>query len=338
VTPKQRIVMAFLARGPDVLLVQRPARAPIYPGRWTTVSGPIEPGELPEAAAVRALAAELPAEVRIVAEGLAIDFTDTIRKKTVNFRIYPFLARLSETELALPVAAARWVAPDDVIMAAAVGETVPELDEALARVWDPPEQLPPPYRAEARAIREDRLSSARELAGRAAALVGRAAPPERVAALRPALARLVNAARAAARPGRDVVRDLELAARAEARAVASVASEGARIGAVGAVPLPADRVAAWAWDPAGCADLAARARRHELDLVIIAAEAVVPRGDIVARAGAAAVAAAAMAAGVPVVACADAWAAWADELPPPLEPGLERVARELLGRIVGAAN
>jgi ADP-ribose pyrophosphatase YjhB (NUDIX family) len=337
-TAKQRVVMAFVARGPDVLLVQRPTRAPTYPGRWTTVSGPILAGEAPDAAAARALAEELPAEVRFVAAGLAVDFTDTIRKKTVNFRIYPYLFELCDAQVALPIATARWVAPDDVVMAAAVGETVPELDEALARVWDPPEQLPPPYRAEARAIRVDRLSSTRELAARAALLVLGAAPPERVAALRPALARVVNAARAAARPGRDVAHELELAARAEARAVASVAAGAARIGAVGAVPLPSERVAAWAWDPSACADLAARAARRELDLVVVAAEAVLARGDIVARAGAGTVAAAAGAAGVPVVACADAWAAWADDAPPPLEPGLELVGREQVTRVVGAAN
>src|SRR5262249_3392563 len=199
-TAKQRVVMAFVARGQDVLLVQRPPRAPTYPGRWTTVSGPILPGETPEAAAARALAEELPAAFRFRAAGLAVDFTDTIRKKTVNFRIYPFLVELSDAQVALPIASARWVAPDDVIMAAAVGETVPELDEALARVWDPPEQLPPPYRAEARAIRDDRLTPARELAARAAALVARAAPPEPGAALRPSLARLLDAAPAAAPP------------------------------------------------------------------------------------------------------------------------------------------
>src|SRR5262249_32293522 len=106
--------------------------------------------------------------------------------------------------------------------------------------------------------------------------------------------------------------------------------------AVGAVPLPSDRVAAWAWDSAGCADLASRASRRELDLVVLAAEAVLPRGDVVARAGAGAVAAAA--AGIPVVACADAWAAWREEDPPPLEPGLELVPREMIARVVGAAN
>jgi len=316
VTLRQRVALAFVARGGDLLLVQRSASAPIYPGRWTTVAGSVEAGEPPPAAAWRALAAELPLPVTLVAAGLPLDFSDTIKKRTVAFRIHPFLFHLAGEEPA-DVMVGRWVAPDEIIMASATGETIPELDEALARVWDPPAALPPLYRDEARAIHADRQSSARALAVRAAALVAASAPPERVAALRPALARLVNAARAAARPGRDVPHELDLAARAEARAVASVAA-GRRVAAIGPAPLPED---------------ATRVPVESADLTVVAAEAVLPRGDVVAHAGAVAAAEKR-----PVIVCTDAWAAWPDDLPPPLENGLEIVPRELIARIIGAAN
>src|SRR5262249_60685902 len=117
----------------------------------------------------------------------ALDFTSSIRKKTVSFRLYPFLFELCGPLPVATIGDARWVAADDVVMASAVGETIPELDEALARVWDPPAQLPSLYRAEARAIFSERPGNARSLALRAAALVAASAPSERVAALRPSL-------------------------------------------------------------------------------------------------------------------------------------------------------
>jgi ADP-ribose pyrophosphatase YjhB (NUDIX family) len=323
VTLRQRVALAFVARKGEILLVQRSARAPSYPGRWTTVSGPVDPGEAPEAAAWRALRAELPIAALLRAAGLPLDFTDTIKKRTVTFRVYPFLFETSDTRPATPVGAdTRWATPDEVIMASATGETIPELDEALARVLDAPSALPPIYRDEARAIHVDRSSGARALAARAAALVAASAPPERVAALRPGLARLVNAARAAVRPDRDVAHELIAAGRAEARAVASTIGAGMRVGAVGPVPLPID---------------ARLVPVSDADLVLLAAEAVTMRGDVTAHAGALA-AVSAVAGRVPIIASTDAWAAWSDEVPPPIEAGLEIVPREALACVVGAAN
>ena len=323
VTLRQRVALAFVVRRGEILLVQRSARAPSYPGRWTTVSGPVETGESPDAAAWRALRAELPIAVEIRAAGLPLDFTDTIKKRTVTFRVYPFLFETSDARPVTPVEAdARWASLDEVIMSSATGETIPELDEALARVWDAPGALPPIYRDEARAIQLDRHSGTRSLAARAAALVAASAPPERVAALRPGLARVVNAARAAVRPDRDVAHELLAAGRAEARAVASTIGAGTRVGTVGPVPLPPD---------ARLVPIA------DADLVLIAAEAVTTRGDVVAHAGALAAVSAAFGR-VPVIASTDAWAAWADEVPPPIEPGFEVVPREALACVVGAAN
>jgi hypothetical protein len=317
-TPIQRVVLVFVLHDPGgpVLLVRRPASASVYAGRWSTVAGDVEGGD-PLASARGALAAELPAaRVELGAEGLAVDFSDTVRRRQLSFRVHPFLARF--TGGALPDGAV-WVEPDELILRGALGETVPELDEALARVLDPPAALPPPFRDEARLLHTLEAPS-RALARRAVAIVAGGAPPERVAALRPALARVVNAARAAGRPSRDVAHELELAARAEQRAVLSAIEGAGTVAALGAVPV----------EPTAPPATAA--------LLVIGVEAVLPRGDVVAPAGAAAAARAALARGARVLACADAWAGWADDIPPPLPPELELLPRGLLTRVIGSAN
>ncbi|HKA90618.1 MAG TPA: NUDIX hydrolase [Haliangiales bacterium] len=201
-------MMAFVASGDEeVLLVRRSRTASPYPDRLSTAAGALDPGELPEDAARRAVATELGVTAEPIRAGLAVEFTDTIRKRSVTFRVYPVLCRVT----AVPrVDEARWLTPDQVIVRAALGETVPELDEALARVWHPAEALPPLFRDEARAIHRDATTPTVALAARASAMVLAGAPPERVAALRPARARIVNAARAAARTAtaRDVPGEL----------------------------------------------------------------------------------------------------------------------------------
>jgi 8-oxo-dGTP pyrophosphatase MutT (NUDIX family) len=317
---RQRVAMVFLTDGAGaVLLVRRSAKAVTYPGRLTTVSGPVDPGEPPESAARRALTTEL-GEVAAtpLAAGLPLDFADTIRRKMLVFRVHPFLFRVDPGRLArLPEAT--WVGADEVIVASASGETIPELDEALARVWDPPSALPPPFRGHARAIAGDRAASSRELAVRGVALVAGGAPPERVAALRPALARYVNAARAAVRPARDVVDELHRAERVLQRDLGAEIPAGARVAVVGDVP----------------AATAATVDPGSADLLLVGAETVTELRDAVAPAGALAAARAADAAGVPVLVVADPWAAWPDDVPPPLEPGLELLPRELVTRVVG---
>jgi hypothetical protein len=315
------VVLVFVVRDDTghVLLVERPAGAAVYPGRLSTVGGDLAPGERVEDAGHRALIAELPAgaAAELVRGGLPVDFTDTVRRRSLSFRVHPLLARVAED---VPAARARWVEPDDVIVATALGKTLPELDEALARVLDPPAALPPHVRAEARAL-HGLAAPGRELARRALAIVAAGAPPERVAALRPALARVVNAARAAPTASRDVAGELLAATRAEARAVAAV-TEGARAVAVhGDVPFDGPAVPV-----------------ERADLLVIGAEAVLPHGDVVAPAGALAAVRIAAARGAAVLASADAWAAWPDDVPPPLPPDLELVPRDLLARVIGLEN
>src|SRR5688572_24377173 len=128
--PRQRVVLVFVRRddGGRVLLAPRPRAAPVYAGRLSTVGGEVAPGETVEAAARRALDAELGGAAELVRGGLAVDFTDTVRRRAICFRVHPFLARVPG-ELAEVIDGARWLDPDDVIVATALGETLPELDE-----------------------------------------------------------------------------------------------------------------------------------------------------------------------------------------------------------------
>ena len=189
---RRRVVTVFLARGGRVLVLKRSAAVATYRGRWAGISGSVETGELPAAAASRELGEETGlrggSEARLVRQGLHVDVDDGAGVRALRFRVHPFrwdLAEGAEPRLDFEHDEARWMAPDELIPLAAAGETVPELDEALARVWDPPAALPPPFRPDARALFDDRTSGAAELARRAVALVHAGAPAERVAALRP---------------------------------------------------------------------------------------------------------------------------------------------------------
>lgn len=104
------------------------------------------------------------------------------------------------------------------------------------------------------------------------------------------------------------------------RAVLSIVAGVSRVATVGDVPV------------------AASAALDEASLLLIGAETVLARGDIVAPAGATAAARAALTRGATVYACADAWAGWSDDVPPPLPAELEIVPRELLSRVIGSAN
>src|SRR5260221_162162 len=75
----------------------------------------------------------------------------------------------------------------------------------------------PPSCAGPRALAADHEYRFDPFVAGAFAWVAGGAPPERVAAVRPCRARLVNAARAAVRPSRDVLDEMHRAARAAAR-------------------------------------------------------------------------------------------------------------------------
>lgn len=343
---------------------------PTYPGRWAGVSGAVSPGEPVEAAAWREVAEETglaAGALTLAAAGLPVDVDDSRARRPLRFRVHPFRFEVRpglEPRLDQEHVEARWVEPDEVIALASVGETVPELDEALARVWDPPGALPPPWRAEARAIAEDRAHGAAELARRAVALVLAGAPAERVAALRPTMASVVNAARAAARPGRDVVAELAAAheaARAaaigeleRARRVATFSRSSTILAALArAAPVellvgrsePGGEGEATAAEAARLGhrvelvdDEALRRRVGQVELVLVGADAVTEAGDVVNKLGTRPLAEAAAVAGVPFVVVADAWKRWPDVVPPPLEPIFDVTPAARLSRVVGMSE
>lgn len=362
-----RVVTSFVAHKGRVLLAKRSDKVSTYRGRWAGISGTVAPGELPEVAAWRELEEETGLgqdALRLVRAGLPLDVEDVHGKRPRRFRVHPFLFALedgAEVELNQEHTEGRFADPDELIVLCAVGDTVPELDEALARVWDPPAALPPHYREEARALVADRQSGAAELALRAAALVMRGAPAERVAALRPSMASVVNAARAAAQPGRDVGAELgrareraEAAARAELRAGMRVATWSRSSTVVGALRgAPRVALVVGKSDPGG--EGAAIAREagqlgHEatllddeelrrivaqggLDLVLVGADAVTAIGDVVNKLGTRALAEAAAQAGTPFVVAADEWKHWPDTLPPPLEASFDLTPHPLITRL-----
>ena len=332
------------------------------------MSGSVERGEVPEETAWRELVEEtglLSGHLRPIRAGLAVDIDDTHKKKSYAFRVHPFLYELASEvapRLSSEHVEARWVEPDEVIALAASGETVPELDETLARVWDPPAALPPQYRPEARAIFDDRLSGATELAKRAAVLVWAGAPAERVAALRPTMASLVNAARAAGRTDRNVLVELAQAVDRAAASARSLLVEGLRVATISRSSTllmaldgaPKIRLTVGISLPGGEGELlAAKARElghtaeleedgwlcervagAQFDLVLIGADAVTANGDVVNKVGSRALAKAA-AGKTPFVVAADEWKRWDDEVPPPLEPIFELVPAKWVTRIVG---
>ncbi|MBI4510995.1 MAG: NUDIX domain-containing protein [Deltaproteobacteria bacterium] len=363
-----RVVTVFLARGDRLLGLLRSSAVATYRGRWAGVSGAIEAGENPLDAVFREVFEETgvaPSDVIVIRAGLPVDVDDATGKRPRCFRVYPFLLALRDgvaIRLNPEHVAMRWVTSDEVILMTASQETVPELDEALARVWDPPSALPPQYRGEARAIFEDRTSGATELARRAAALVSAGAPPERVAALRPTMAAVVNAARAAAQPGRDVASEIAsstLRAAAVARAwlkagmrvgtfsrssTVLAALEGApRVTLLVGVSLPGGEGAETARAASALGhevvllsdeELADRVERHEVDLVLVGADAVLRHGGVINKVGTRALAEAAARAEPPVdvvVAC-DEWKQWDDVHPPPLEELFEAVPGRLIVR------
>jgi hypothetical protein len=289
---RERVVAVFVTDGEArrVLVVEQGPRL-------AALGGPVAAGEHPGDAARRIAGAG----AELVAAGLAVDVDEVASRKIARRRVHPFLFR-GAAERGGGAEEPRWVEPDELILLAAIGETTGELDEILARVWDPPAQLPPIFRDEARAIAAADPSAAGELALRGAALVRAGAPAERVAALQPVLAAFVNAVRVAAVPGRDVFPELVDAENASTVALAARLRPGMPVVLVNPTR-PILAAVAEAKAVVG----------EEGDLVLLGADAVLRSGDVVARA--------ALPGGdAPVLLVADAWRNWADDVPP-LGPG-----------------
>lgn len=111
---RQRVVSVVLQR-PDgrVLIVQRSPRRRTLPGRWSVISGFIEPGETAMQAAVREVREEVGLEV--VAEREGAPFPAMVGDDELV--IHPVLARVPadvEIRLDWENQACRWIAPAEV--------------------------------------------------------------------------------------------------------------------------------------------------------------------------------------------------------------------------------
>src|SRR5262249_22925573 len=194
---RRRVVTAFVRRQERVLTVRRSDRVSSYRGKWAGISGYVGSGELPDDAALREVWGETGLFPGFLGGGLPLDVDDAETDRA--WRVHPFLVAASadsEPRLDWEAAESRWVLPEEL----AALDTVPGLSEALARVWDPVAALPEPLRTAARALREDHVRGAAELAPQAWALAAQSPQhAELVAALRPTMAPVEAAARAAGR-------------------------------------------------------------------------------------------------------------------------------------------
>jgi 8-oxo-dGTP pyrophosphatase MutT (NUDIX family) len=347
-----RVVTAFVEREGRVLVVRRSDRVRTYPGRWAGISGYVNASELPEDAALREVREETQLRARITCAGLPIDVDDG----DLKWRVHPFLAATmgGAPQLDWEAVEARWIHPAEVGKL----EAVPALVESLARVWDPVQEVPAALRHAARAIRDDRLRGATELARAAWELAARAPEQaERVAALRPTMAAVVAAARAAGRgekwkPRTDAATAAAAAVMQPGSRVVTISRSSTLLAAFAQVSSPLEIVVAESapgFEGRATADAIARAGHQvELvpdseapfavrtaDLVIVGADAITRRGDVINKAGTLPLALAARQYRVPFYAAADDSKRWDDDVPPPLEAHFDVTPAELVTSVLG---
>ena len=135
-----KVVTCFLLRrspgGDEVLLLRRSQQVGTYRGRWAGVSGYLEEAN-PPAQAYREIEEETGLardEVTLLRAGepLVVEDSEADRRWVV----YPFLFEVqpdAEVRVDWEHTEARWVRPEDV----SAFETVPQLSEALTRVYPP---------------------------------------------------------------------------------------------------------------------------------------------------------------------------------------------------------
>lgn len=107
-----------------VLLLQRGPGAPTFPNHWGLVTGEVDPGEAPQAAALREIAEELGVKGRVLRAGepFQVDIGEYI------VRVWPFLCALDRpTEIHLQPENQRyeWVPIRDVFER----QTIPRIDQ-----------------------------------------------------------------------------------------------------------------------------------------------------------------------------------------------------------------
>ena len=104
------VATACLWDGTCILLLRRRDDAPSFPGRWSAVSGVVEPGETPLETAVREVREETGIDIKsadMVREGTPV----MVRERDVIWRVHPFLFRTVRQRVTLDWENAdfRWV-------------------------------------------------------------------------------------------------------------------------------------------------------------------------------------------------------------------------------------
>jgi len=135
-----KVVTCFLLRrspsGDEVLLLRRSQQVGTYRGRWAAVSGYLEEAD-PLAQAFREIEEEAglaPDEVTLLRAGDPLVVVDTEADR--RWIVHPFLFEVSpdaRVRVDWEHTEARWVQPEEV----SAFETVPQLAEALTRVYPP---------------------------------------------------------------------------------------------------------------------------------------------------------------------------------------------------------
>jgi len=127
------VVTAFLRNAGEVLLARRSEEAGTFPGRWAGVSGYVEAGEEPEAAARREVREETGLDSTLVRAGEPFTFRDDDGR---GWTVHPFLFDCDSRELTPTEEAAEieWVLPTELLRR----ETVPRLWTSYDRVRPTP--------------------------------------------------------------------------------------------------------------------------------------------------------------------------------------------------------
>ncbi|HEX2173714.1 MAG TPA: NUDIX domain-containing protein [Dehalococcoidia bacterium] len=156
------VVTCFLEAGGRILIVRRGWRVSTYRGRWSAISGGIDPGCTPEDQAWLEVGEEtslIPPDVELVVAGEPFSFEDADLDRRWTVHPYRFAARRPEgVRLDWENVEARWIDPADLARVS----TVPRLQEAWDRVA-PPRPWPGEIQAGLDHLRRDRTSGASEL-------------------------------------------------------------------------------------------------------------------------------------------------------------------------------
>jgi 8-oxo-dGTP pyrophosphatase MutT (NUDIX family) len=141
--PRQVVTCFLRRRGPQgetqILILRRSGRVGTYRGRWAGISGYLE-ADTPLAQAlteIREETALMADDVRLVRAGEPLPVED--KEAGLSWLVHTFLFDLisgREVKLDWESVEARWIAPEEL----PAYDTVPALEEALRRVWDPSEQ------------------------------------------------------------------------------------------------------------------------------------------------------------------------------------------------------